>query len=131
MAIGETPFCVSSEGTTKRVDTRVIYKFSEFLQEAVKADPDTIGEAFKRMLALKMFLKHGDHFLFASAPLAARFHARVCRRPAPSALRPALVKLCIDRALACRRPAPSAFLGRPWSGCVLGMPLRTPSRQCA
>ena len=74
-AIGETPFCLSSEGNNKRIDTRIIYAFSEFLQESVKADPGSAGEVFKRMLALKIFLKHGDHFLFASAlPLSPCMH---------------------------------------------------------
>lgn len=66
-SIGETQFCVATEGATKRINTAIVYVFSEFLQEALKANPDTCGEAFKRMIALKHFLKHGDHFLFLSA----------------------------------------------------------------
>lgn len=68
--ITETEFCIEVDGDRRRVDTRVVYAMSDFMREAVTLAPVATGEALKRLLALRMFLKHPDAFLFASAHLS-------------------------------------------------------------
>jgi hypothetical protein len=67
-ALASTEFCVEVDGLKRRIDTRVVYVMSEYLQEAVQASPDTSPEAFKRLIGVKMFLNHEDNIVFASAP---------------------------------------------------------------
>lgn len=62
----ETPFCESTGDNTRRVDTRVMFALHQLLQETLRADPESIVEVFKRMLAIKMMLKRPDDAAFAS-----------------------------------------------------------------
>lgn len=65
-SIAKTEYCLEVDGDRRRVDTRVIYLLSDYIREAIIVSPETTSEAFKRMLAVRMFLNHEDYFLFAS-----------------------------------------------------------------
>jgi hypothetical protein len=69
-SITKTEYCLKVDGDRRRVDTRVVYLLSDYIREALIASPQTTSEAFKRMLAVRMFLNHEDYFLFASCVTA-------------------------------------------------------------